>query len=388
MKKKITLAMLAVATAYMLQASLNVLNPIVATISTIFPGIPYETVALAATLPTLLAIPGGLIADRIVARLGYKQTLILLYILMIVSGILPAFFSGSFAMLLVSRAIFGLAYGIAYPLCAMAVRAFFAPEQHGQVMGLGEVFLNIGNILFSLLAGWAAAINWTYALYVHFVLAIPLILAFFLGKPVQQEKPQNPEKSSAKPAEKPRMNGTCWFYAIAISLTTMFYYAYFVYSSGILMEKDLGGSAEAGYLITGTAVAGILAGSLFPKLYAKLGGKIYSLAALVVAAGYLLLVFAGNYAMMLISALLMGFSFHLFLPAAFSKIGSACGSAADRTTGMTSSLMNLFSFLATYIFTFLAGIVGQRESLTVPFFFAVGYFVLTGILYLFRRKEA
>lgn len=110
MKKKITLAMLAVATAYMLQASLNVLNPIVATISTIFPGIPYETVALAATLPTLLAILGGLIADRIVARLGYKQTLILLYILMIVSGILPAFFSGSFAMMLISALLMGFSF--------------------------------------------------------------------------------------------------------------------------------------------------------------------------------------------------------------------------------------------------------------------------------------
>lgn len=251
-------------------------------------------------------------------------------------------------------------------------------------MGLGEVFLNIGNTLFSLLAGWAAAINWTYALYVHLVMAIPLALAFFLGKPIQQEKAENTEKK----AEKPRMNGTCWFYAIAISLTTMFYYAYFVYSSGILMEKDLGSSAEAGYLITGTAVAGILAGSVFPKLYSKIGGKIYSLAALAVAGGYVLLVFAGNYAMMLIFSLLMGFSFHLFLLAAFTKIGSACGSAADRTTGMTSSPMNLFSFLATYIFTFLAGLIGQRESLTAPFFFAIGYFVITGVVYLFRKKDA
>jgi MFS family permease len=200
------LTTLAVASSYMLQSSLNVMNPIIATISSVFTEIPYTTVALVATLPTLLAIPGGLIADKVVRKFGYRITLIVLYLMFIITGIAPVFLPQSFTFILLCRAVFGVAYGIGLPLCTMAVRKYIENSQHGKVIGYGFMLCNAASIVFSILAGLVATYSWHYAFYIHLLLAVPLVLALFLKKPANKNTVTN-DKLAEKKAGSQRKAG-------------------------------------------------------------------------------------------------------------------------------------------------------------------------------------
>lgn len=373
--------MLAVATTYMLQASLNVANPILATIASVFPDLSYNTVALVGTLPTLLAIPGGLIIDKIVDAVGYKMALILTHLALVVSGILPVFFYESFMVILVCRAIFGLAYGIGYPLCSMSVRAFFESGQHSKVMGYGSICMNIANILFALLAGYVAAGFWANAFYLHIFMAIPLLFALFT------KEPERPKATAAADGAKPKvkLNRAAWVYIGMASVTIVFFYGFFTYCSGMVVEKGIGNSIQAGYILTIVSVAGIVAGTIFSKLYGILGRKIYSACAFSTMVGLILLVIGTNMPMMYIGSVFVGMGFHSALPALFMGIGEDAGEAADKATGYTSTFMNLFSFLAIYILSFLAGLIGQADSTVAPFYFAIGYFAIATVAGLFLK---
>jgi MFS family permease len=143
------------------------------------------------------------------------------------------------------------------------------------------------------------------------------------------------------------------------------------------MERSLGSSAEAGYVITITAFSGILAGATSSKLYVRFGRKTYAYCSGIVAVSYFLVIFAANFWMIAIAALGWGYSFHTMQTAMFLGIGEDIpGPPAEATIGMVASLMNLFSFLATYALSFMSALTGNEGSMTAPFYFALVYFLL------------
>lgn len=386
MKRITSVSIFAIVTSYMMQSVLNIVHPTLASISASFPDIPYTSIVLIATIPTLLSIPTNLISGKVALKIGYKTTLLASTLLVILSGIVPAITPDNFTIILISRVFFGIGYGFGFPLSAMMVLAYFDKGQHSKMMGYGAIFCNVGAIVFSALSGVLATAFWAYSFYLHIIMAVPFVFGLFLQAPPKAETPVTVNANA--PVEKEKMNAAAWLYVMGLGLVMLFIFPFFTYASAIVVEKGIGGPAEAGYVITTVAIVGMIVGFIFPKTYGLLRRKVYSIGSVFIVIGMFLLVFGSNLFMMILSAVFVSFGFYHIMTAVFVGIGEDVpGKAAATATGFTAASMNTFSFLASYVLTFLCGIFGMSGSMTAPFIFAIGFFIIVGIATLFIKNK-
>lgn len=107
--------MLCVLSAYIVQALLNGVSPVLATLAAEYPDVPMTSIYLLATIISLCSIPTNIGVGWFVNKLGYKGTSIFGIAMILVGGIMP-YFLPAFNMLLVSRVLMGLGYGLCFPL--------------------------------------------------------------------------------------------------------------------------------------------------------------------------------------------------------------------------------------------------------------------------------
>ncbi|MGP1382575.1 MAG: MFS transporter [Thainema sp.] len=135
------------------------------------------------TLTIALASPiCGILADRI----GKFKVLIPSLLLYSIFGMMGAF-AQSFAFMMVSRALVGVAAGGIAAGGIGFLASMFDGDARSRAMGYATSALASSSIFFPLLGGWLGSYNWRYAFGLY-VMAIPIMLLaiFVLRKPVTQ----------------------------------------------------------------------------------------------------------------------------------------------------------------------------------------------------------
>lgn len=159
--------------------SIAIAMPAIETISKIYPDISDGLVIMVGTIPTLAAIFVSLVSAGFYHVLGYRKTAIIAVLLVGVGGSIPAVVPG-FAIILVSRLIVGIGYG----LCAVLPQTMIGIYLHGDksqanFYGYGVAMLGIAGVVFGQLGGILAAksISLMWAMHLCFLLVIPVIIA-------------------------------------------------------------------------------------------------------------------------------------------------------------------------------------------------------------------
>ncbi len=164
-----------------------------------FPNMSSASVQFVFTLANGAGMIGSIIAGALSSKMSKKSILILLMIIASIGGILGYLGYTSIALLYVASLILGIGIGGADPISNALIAEGFEDDSRAKWMGFKSVFVSVGGIFTTLLAGIIAVKHWQNV-YLTFLLAIPMLfVAIFLlpNGSIVEKNTQNKEKTTS-----------------------------------------------------------------------------------------------------------------------------------------------------------------------------------------------
>ncbi len=336
-----------------------------------FSDLPITTLLLVSTLPSLTVIPATMIAGAVAGnKVKYKTLAVLGMILFVLGGVAP-FFANDFTVILLERAIFGIGLGIMQPIANALALGVYEGDKVATMTGMVTLSMNIGGMVLQFLGGYFASIGWNYAFLPHGLGIISLILViFFLPEP-----PKAPVSTESQVLPKEKLPLKVWITVLVYGIFTLCIYPMLVNMSTLIVERGLGTTATAGIVLSFLTIGGMVAGSIFGKVFKISGRFILAFGYAVGVIGLISVVIAQNIILLTIGAFLVGIAMSTLIPASMMIISmSAKPTQMAFSVSLFMAGMNLFGFLSTYWIGAIASITG--DAVTTPI--AVGA-VVTGI---------
>ena len=260
-KSKSSMAVIiGVLSVFLLGEAQFVMNPALSALSGKYPDIPFSSISYLATIPSLIAVPMGVISGFLINKgMKYRTQVVLAALIVVVSGVIPYWIT-SFAGWIVCRILFGIGFGVCVPMSGTLAQRSFQGDMAAKVQGWGATAQNLGGVVLQMLSGIVAARNVDYVWLVHLVLVIPLVLvAFTVPEPAREEKASDSTASEPK-SKLPVM---VYVKSIGFGLMFMFMYPFLTSISVILESEGIGTSTLAGTINSAYTVGGMIAGVIF-----------------------------------------------------------------------------------------------------------------------------
>ncbi len=381
--KNRTFMKISILSVFFVGMAFGTITPAIASIAAAFPDVPFTTLILVSTLPTLLSVPATLVSGKIAGtKVRYKTLLVIGMVLFLFSGLSP-FFIGNFGTILLFRAIFGISIGIMAPLGGVLIISFFDGQERASMMGLSGVVGNVGGILFQLFGGIFAATSWSFAFLAHGIGVITLLLIFFIPEP---EKAPMPTKSETAP--KMKLPSKVWIFAMIAFVMMMLNYPLLVNMSSLISAFDMGTTADAAMVLTTFTIGGMAAGFMFAKLYGIFRKNLTTIGFALMALAMLSIASGTSIMFMYIGAALSGLGFSLIFPSLLVDLDSFVPAPLiPSASALIVSMMNVGGFVSAYFYAFVSGIAGQTTNLKFPFIFATGAFLSIAIIYAIAKPK-
>lgn len=342
-----------------------------------FSDLPITTLLLVSTLPSLLVIPATIIAGAVAgSKVKYKTLAILGMTLFVLGGVAP-YFATDFTVILLERAIFGIGLGIMSPLANSLVMGLYEGDKVATMTGMVTLAMNIGGMVLQFMGGYFAAIGWNYSFLPHALGIISLIMViFFLPEPAKA-----PVTAQTQIVPKEKLPAKVWITVLVYGLFTLTIYPMLVNMSTLIVQRGLGTTATAGIVLAFLTIGGMLAGSIFGKIFKISDRFVLALGFGIAVVGMAMVVFASNIFILTIGVFIEGFAMSTLIPASMMIIGmTAKPSQMAFSVSLFFAGMNLFGFLSTYWIGAIAGITG--DAVTAPIMVGMGVQAVLCVLYL------
>lgn len=380
MAKSKSVVTFAVMSVFFVAMGIGTITPAIQSIMEAFPEIPFSTLLLVSTLPSLLIIPATLFSGAMAGtKIGYRPLLIMALVLFVAGGVAPAFMN-NFTTILVSRAVFGIGIGLLSPLGNALVLGLFDGQQRANMLGLGSVVMNLGGIAFQMLGGFLAAISWRYSFLAHGIAIASLLVVLFLLP--------EPEKIAAPAGPKATMPLAVYLISLLFGLAMMLNYPMLVNMSTIIISGNLGTPAAAGMVLSMFTVGGMFAGTIFGKLYQVVNRFTITVGLVITAIGMALVYYANSLLILTIGSTGVGIGFGLVMPAVMMILGMIVPPHAFAiASGILMAVMNAFAFLSTYYIELVARVTGA-PAVRSPIFVALCAYAAAAVIYTLARLKA
>jgi MFS family permease len=373
--KSNTATVVAVMSVFFIAMGIGTITPALQNIAEAFPDLPFSTILLASTLPSLFLIPAtawsGLVAGN---RIGYRPLLLIGTLLFAVAGAAP-FVMNDFTVILVARALFGIGLGIISPLGTALILGLFEGQQRANMLGLSGVIMNLGGIVLQMLGAILCTISWKHAFLPHLLALITFFMVLFMLPEPEKKK----EETAAGAAAKVKMPGAVYLIAALFGTATMLNYPMLVNMSTIIITGNLGDAASAGIVLSMFTVGGMIGGAIFGKLHQYLKLHAITLSLLVISAGMGCVYYADSLVMLTVGSTLVGLGFSVLMPAVMMIIGSIVPPAAFASaSGTLMAFMNLGGFISTY---YIALLLRINSYIRFPIFIAMVAYFISALIY-------
>ena len=239
--------------------SLIVPVSVLADIAQSFPDAPITQIQLIVTLPSLIAIPTGIIVSKLASRVYKKYSALFFTAFYVFAGTMPIYLHGSVGELLLSSALVGVAMGGLQNSMTTIIPDYFEGEQRGTVLGLLSTFVCLGGFIYTSAATAFGSGDWTHAFYAYFLIGIFFVLEIVcLPKGKLEPKPTKTEHVVV-PRE---------VIVLCIMGFTLYTFCQLFNSNEALLvvERGMGGTAEAGMGSSAYTLSGIVAGIIVAPL--------------------------------------------------------------------------------------------------------------------------
>lgn len=348
-------ATIAILSIFFIQMGIGILTPAIQNIAEAFPDVPFTTLMLISTLPSLTMIPASIAAGAMAEKYGYRPINILGSLFFVVGGTLP-YLQDDFTMILVSRGIFGLGLGILFPMGNALILKFYEGQKRANMMGIAGIAANIGGIAMQMGGAFLCAIAWRNTFLMHLIGVLTFFfLIFFLPEP---------EKAPAPAAGgKVKLPAIVWIISLLCCFVQMINCPMLLNMSTIIISSNLGTAASAGIVLSMFTVGGMIGGAIFGKLFQVSGRFILGISLAIVGVGLGVVNYAGSLLLLGAGTTIIGVGLFIFIPGCMMEIGKhAAPAAIAMATGIFMALANIGLFLAPYYMAVLGQVAGNTGT--------------------------
>ncbi|MBC7807705.1 MAG: MFS transporter [Akkermansiaceae bacterium] len=337
---------------------------------------------LALTFPALFIAIFAPFAGSLADRYGRRRQLIIGIALYAIAGV-SGFFATSLPMMLVGRALLGLAVAAIMTAATALIADYYTGPRRTAFLGLQAAFMSGGGVIFLAGGGYLAQIGWQYPFLVYLLSLLILPLAFLFA--FEPEKKATAVLSGGAPvaASTVPMPLIVLLYGNMLIMQIIFYMI--PVQLPFHLEKLTGANpAESGQALALGTLAGAAMSFGFGKLRARFSNAtLLSAFALLMGTGYIGIGLSPNYGAVLASLVVAGSGFGLLLPVTSVWLTSATPPALrGRIIGGLTTAVFAGQFLSPLITKPLADQFGIAATY-------VGAGIITlcfGTVYLFLRR--
>lgn len=351
-KKPLILTMLLIS---LFQMGMVALSPVVASITTAFPGTSQTVAQLAMTFLCLVLVIFALFSGLIARRLGRRFMCAAGMLLCALAGLCGAWLTTGLWMVYLWSAFLGAGTGLFVPAVSSMMIDYLNEDERSRVAGLQTAFVNLGGMLLSLFSGVLATQHWCNA-YLVFLAAVPVFALALKFIPAESKQI---ELSTTAPDTRVRIPVAVWLAAVQTFLFAILYFVFSTNISLLISERSLGGASLSGIATSAFMLGGCLFGFVFDSVMRIAKNTTPSVAFLLVAASYLLIYFSASVPALMIAAFVGGGSLSLIFPYFLVTIA---GKVDASVSVIASSLIlsvgpNLGSFVSPMILTTLSNAI-------------------------------
>lgn len=381
-KKPLIITMLLVS---LFQMGMVALSPVVASITTAFPGTSQTMAQLAMTFLCLVLVVFALFSGAIAQRFGRRFMCAAGMLLCTVAGLCGTFFTVGLWAVYLWSAFLGAGTGLFVPAVSSMMIDYLGDDERSKVAGLQTAFVNLGGMLLSFFSGILATQRWCNA-YLVFLAAAPVLVLSLKYIPAETKR----EKvKAAADQPKSKIPAAVWLAALQTFLFAILYFAFSTNVSLLISERALGGTSLSGTATSVFMLGGCLFGFIFNKVMRTCKGATPSVAFLLVAASYLLIYFTDSVGALMIGAFVGGGSLSLIFPYFLIAIA---GKVDASVSVISSSLIlsvgpNLGSFVSPMILTNLSNAVFGPVVAARFLLAAIAAIVMAVLLFLLQLRK-
>ena len=343
-------------------------------------------VALIASIPCIVIIVVTLFLGKVLEKVSQKKIGIFGAILFLVGGLMPMVLD-NLIVIFIFRAITGIGVAISQVFMATLTAEFFEEKDRPSVQGLAQAAQSAGLIIMCLVSGFLASVSWRASFLVHLLGAFSLI-AMILCFP--DRKPQAKEKSEQKSSARIGKNTIGWFALMFVVFLILLAFANNL--SFLLIEKNIGSSADTGLALSVYAFAGLLVGLAYGKIDQYIKAMKLPLSMLLFAILFFIIVLAKSMLVVYIGSFIGGIALSLFFPQIMLYTGQSVDPLlVPVAISLLTCSQNLGQILCPYVINPLAGLLTKGGNLqTMKLIIAmVAFLILTVItgIYAIRRDR-
>ncbi|MBR3326747.1 MAG: MFS transporter [Atopobiaceae bacterium] len=349
---------------------------VLASIAQAFPDTPITTIQQIVTLPSLIAIPAGIIVSKFASKIHKKTFALFFTTLYIVGGSLPVWLHSDFSQLLFSAVLVGISLGGLQNAMTTIIPDYFEGEERGTVLGLLSTFVCLGGFIYTSAAATLGAQDWTHAFYAYFIVGIFLILEIvFL--------PQGKLEPKAEKGEHVVVPKEIIFLCVFGFVLYTFAQLFNSNEALLVAERGLGGTAEAGMASSAYTLSGLLAGVIVGPLIKIFKKQAPTVTFAFTLIGLVLYAIAPSVPVLCIAGFMIGLGYQSFTP--FGGMGAANFSLAMgmafnmQLCNASSSLGQALSpFTTSFLGSFFGGSITTMIWIGVA---AIAILTVCGFLY-------
>ncbi len=338
--------------------------------------------------PLMIIFIMSLLATSLLRKISKKTMLIIGGSIFALSTIFGAAIN-SVAFMAVMRTFTGIGQALVnVAAMAMIAEVYVDEAKRGWVMGLyNSIMAGIG-MLFSLISGVLATVDWRNSYRTYWV-AIPMVIMMILFLPsIKPQNHEDKEEGGKTKAPKEPFSLSFWVIIAAVALVTLAFNMMAFYVSVYVAEHNLGNEAVAGVMSSCISGGSMVFCLIFGWLYGK-----YRKNALMVCCGLLavalaMLYFIPNVIVTAIACVMVGGSYGMTFAFSYAH-GSAIApeGRVDDAIGIATASYAISGFLSTYISTWLMGIMSETGLFTPTLVVPLASMIICLVIYPIITKE-
>lgn len=337
-------------------------------------------VSMILTLPALFVVIGGPITGYLTDRLGRKPVFVFSILLCGLSGG-AGYFLSSIRDILISRALVGLSMAGATTATNSLIADYFSGHQRSRFMGYFSAGTGLSGVVFVLIGGALAEINWHYAFLSYFSMLIlfPFAIIFI------REPEAIARRKEDTPSAKLQLDVTKGYIFLAIFLMQVTFLTIPVYIA-YHMTGLLGTSSfEVGLVSAGTSLASFFGGLVFASLSKRFGYRDLSIVTFFVfGVGFLALGLGQSWFLVFLGQWVVGFCLGIATANLMTWLSNRVATnVRGRANGVFVTMMYLGNFSTSLVFTPLINKLGYQAAYLVSAVVMVG----TGLIGLLVERN-
>lgn len=311
-----------------------------------------------------------------------KRTLLgISAVLFLTGGMGPFFFNSSIWIILFFRALLGIASGISIPLSVDLVLDFFDGKERHTMTGFVSATVGISGILFQLLGGYLAGINWTYT-FLSYGISIIFVLVWviFLPEPSRAEKIAAEEKQGTVST---KLNGGVY---LICTLFGLFYVLWYIVPNNgaiVLISESIAVPSQIGAIFSMITLGSFLMSLFFGQLFKVLKFVLFPIAFFSTALGLYLCYLSTTQIWFTVGIALTGMGMGIVVPTTMVKVTSMVSyAAAPKATSLAYFALGFGGFLQPIIFSFF----GTNGVGRITFLYGTIAMAICGVLVIIANK--